>query len=118
VNTNGYVYAKDISKKLSLIETFEDGKQKTHKLKQGTNYKKKIFFFFPGSGRHVVALFFSSFCVYRMFFFAGPNTIGRSASNTIRVTCDKYISRSHCKIEVIHNVPFISDLGKKISDVF
>jgi len=75
-SNNGYVYSKDISKRLSIIETLEDGRQKSHKLK------------------------------------ATANTLGRSASNTVRLTSDKYISRSHCKIEIIDNVPYLSDLGQ------
>jgi len=38
--------------------------------------------------------------------------VGRSSSNSIRVTCDKYISRSHFKIVIENNVPFVADLGQ------
>jgi len=76
VSDNGYHYSKDISKRLSIVETFADGKQKTHKIKP------------PSS------------------------TMGRSGSNTIRLTCDKYISRSHFKIVIENNVPFLEDLGQ------
>jgi len=37
-------------------------------------------------------------------------TIGRSSSNEI-VVSDAYVSRSHCRIEIIDNVPFLLDLG-------
>jgi len=73
----GYRYSKPIQKYLSVIETFEDGRQKVHKLSKG-----------------------------------GSSTIGRSSSNDVVLTADKYISRSHCKIVVEKNVPYLMDLGQ------
>jgi len=64
-------------KSLSVIETFEDGRQKVHKLSKG-----------------------------------GSSSIGRSSSNDVTLTADKYISRSHCKIVVEENVPYLMDLGQ------
>jgi len=61
---------------MSVIEVFEDGRQKVHKLK------------------------------------GVSTTIGRSSSNDITLTADKYISRSHCKIVVENNVPYLMDLGQ------
>eukprot|EP01125_Pyxidicula_operculata_P006991 TRINITY_DN2393_c0_g1_i1.p1 TRINITY_DN2393_c0_g1~~TRINITY_DN2393_c0_g1_i1.p1 ORF type:complete len:263 (+),score=47.71 TRINITY_DN2393_c0_g1_i1:734-1522(+) len=43
---------------------------------------------------------------------SGISTIGRSSSNDIRLTYDKYVSRSHCKIVVEDNVPYVCDLGQ------
>jgi len=62
---------------MSVIETFEDGRQKVHKLSKG-----------------------------------GNSTIGRSSSNDVVLTADKYISRSHFKIVVDNNVPYLMDLGQ------
>eukprot|EP01123_Difflugia_compressa_P004700 TRINITY_DN16181_c0_g1_i1.p1 TRINITY_DN16181_c0_g1~~TRINITY_DN16181_c0_g1_i1.p1 ORF type:complete len:353 (-),score=51.52 TRINITY_DN16181_c0_g1_i1:142-1167(-) len=76
-NSAGYQYSKPVNKYLSVIETFEDGHQKVHKLSK-----------------------------------TGNSTIGRSSSNTVVLTADKYISRSHCKIVVENNVPYIMDLGQ------
>jgi len=73
----GYQYSKSIQKYLSVIETFEDGRQKVHKLSK-----------------------------------AGSTTIGRSSSNDVTLTADKYVSRSHCKIIVEKNVPYLMDLGQ------
>jgi len=73
----GYRYSKSIQKYLSVIETFEDGRQKIHKLSK-----------------------------------AGSTTIGRSSSNDVTLTADKYVSRSHCKIVVENNVPYLMDLGQ------
>jgi len=39
-------------------------------------------------------------------------TIGRSSSNELTISGDKYISRSHCKILIEDNVPYIMDLGQ------
>jgi len=76
-DNGGYLYSKQIQKSLSVIETFEDGRQKVHKLSKG-----------------------------------GSSTIGRSSSNDVTLTADKYISRSHCKIVVEENVPYLMDLGQ------
>jgi len=44
---------------------------------------------------------------------SAPNggNIGRSSSNDLSLSCDGYISRSHCRIEIKENVPFLFDLG-------
>jgi len=76
LDDHGYKYSKPIQKYMSVIEVFEDGRQKVHKLK------------------------------------GVSTTIGRSSSNDITLTADKYISRSHCKIVVENNVPYLMDLGQ------
>jgi len=38
-------------------------------------------------------------------------SIGRSSSNDLTITVDGYISRSHCKIEIRDNIPYLLDLG-------
>jgi len=38
-------------------------------------------------------------------------SIGRSSSNDLVISVDAYISRSHCRIEIRENVPFLLDLG-------
>jgi hypothetical protein len=73
---HGYRYSKPIIKNLSIMDSSEDSRGKTYKLKTAST------------------------------------TMGRSSSNDITITTDKYISRSHCKIVVEENVPFIMDLGQ------
>jgi len=76
-DNHGYHYNKPINKYISIIETFEDGRQKAHKLMK-----------------------------------SGNTTVGRSQSNDVVLTADKYISRSHCKIVIEDNIPYIMDLGQ------
>jgi len=38
-------------------------------------------------------------------------SLGRSSSNHITLAFDDYISRSHCRIEIRENVPYLLDLG-------
>jgi len=41
----------------------------------------------------------------------GPWIMGRHSSNTIIIPNDETISRTHCKIQLINNVPYLKDLG-------
>jgi len=38
-------------------------------------------------------------------------SVGRSSSNELTISVDPFISRSHCKIEIRDNIPFLLDLG-------
>lgn len=48
-----------------------------------------------------------------MFSGGSSVTIGRSSSNHIAITNDKFMSRIHAKIEVRDSIPFIVDAGTR-----
>jgi len=49
--------------------------------------------------------------VYKFPWSTPHGSIGRSSSNDIIISSDGHISRSHCRIEIIENIPYLLDLG-------
>jgi len=49
--------------------------------------------------------------IIKLPFSKGPWLIGRSRACDVSITGDDHVSRNHCKIEIVRNVPILSDLG-------
>jgi len=49
--------------------------------------------------------------IVKLPFSKGPWLIGRSRACDVCLAGDEHVSRNHCKLEIVRNVPVLSDLG-------